>query len=143
MGHSPLPVFIENPESPESRPDLAQEYPLVLTTGGRILHFQHSQLRNIPRQRKKYPDPLAEVNTLTAKELGVADGDEVVISTQRGSIEVKAKVTDDIMAGVVHMTHGWDKKANVNLLTDNVPADNIVGYPALKGLLCRMAKKAS
>ncbi len=25
LGHSPLPVFIENPESPESRPDLAQE----------------------------------------------------------------------------------------------------------------------
>ncbi|MEE8472053.1 MAG: molybdopterin-dependent oxidoreductase [Dehalococcoidia bacterium] len=143
LGHSPLPVFIENPESPESRPDLAREYPLVLTTGGRILHFQHSQLRNIPRQRKKYPDPLAEVNTLTAQELGVADGDEVVISTQRGSIEVKAKVTEDIMAGVVHMTHGWGQKANVNLLTDNAPADAIVGYPALKGLLCRMAKKAS
>jgi anaerobic selenocysteine-containing dehydrogenase len=143
LGHSPLPAFIENPESPVSRPDLAREYPLVLTTGGRILYFQHSQLRNIPRQRRRYPDPLAEVNPKTAKELGVADGDEVVISTPRGSIEVKARVTEDIVAGVVHMTHGWSHEANVNLLTDNAAADKIVGYPALKGLLCRMTKKVS
>ena len=142
LGHSPLPIFVENPESPVSRPDLAREYPLVLTTGGRILPFVHSQLRTIPRQRRTYPDPLVEVDPKTAQRCGVADGDWVILSTPRGSMEVKAKITEDIGEGVVHVAHGWSQQANVNQLTDNTAADPITGYPALKGLLCKMTRKA-
>ena len=33
MGIDPLPIYREPPESPVSNPELAKEYPLVLTTG--------------------------------------------------------------------------------------------------------------
>ena len=36
LGYDPLPHYVEPPESPLSNPELTREYPLVLTTGGRI-----------------------------------------------------------------------------------------------------------
>ena len=51
-GIDPLPVYKEPPESPLSRPDLAATYPLVLTSGARVMAYTHSQFRNIPRLRK-------------------------------------------------------------------------------------------
>ena len=39
LGYDPLPYAEEPPESPISSPELAQEYPLVLTTGGRSQYF--------------------------------------------------------------------------------------------------------
>jgi len=36
LGYDPLPVFREPLESPVSTPALAQEYPLILTTGGEV-----------------------------------------------------------------------------------------------------------
>jgi anaerobic selenocysteine-containing dehydrogenase len=65
----------------------------------------------------------------------------MVIETKRGGIEIKAKVTEDILPNVVNVPHGWSQ-ANVNILTDNTPADPISGYPVLKGLLCKVRKKA-
>lgn len=141
LGYPPMPTFEEPPESPESTPDLAQEYPLILTTGARILEFCHSQHRNITRLRQKSPEPLAEINLATATRYGIADGDTVTVSTRRGSIEIKARVSEDIMPNVICISHGWDE-ANVNILTSQEPADPIIGYPALKALLCRVEKKA-
>lgn len=39
MGYAPLPSYEEPPESPVSRPEVAKDYPLVLTTGARIPYF--------------------------------------------------------------------------------------------------------
>ena len=140
MGREPLPTFKENPESPVSQPALAKEYPLVLTTGARILPFLHSQLRNIPRMRRRFPEAVVEVHPDTAAKYNVSDGDMVTVSTKRGSIDVKAKITSDIITDVLNIAHGWGE-ANVNELTDETPADAISGYPALKGLLCKMERK--
>jgi formate dehydrogenase (coenzyme F420) alpha subunit len=140
LGYHPMPTFGEPPESPESTPDLAREYPLILTTGARILEFCHSQHRNIPMLRRRSPEPVAEIDPATATKYGIADGDMVTVSTVRGSIEIKARVTEDIMPDVVCISHGWDE-ANVNMLTSQQPADPIIGYPAFKSLLCRVEKK--
>ena len=64
-----------------------------------------------------------------------------IVETRRGSITLKARVTEDILRGVVSIPHGWDE-ANVNILTDETPADQIAGEAALKALLCRIEKKA-
>jgi len=141
LGYNPLPEYIENPESPINTPELAKEYPLILTTGARHLEYWHSQHRNLPGLRRRVPEALAEIHPDTAKKYGVRDGDMIILETKRGSIEIKAKVTEDLVPGVVKMPHGWSQ-ANANILTDNTPADPISGYPVLKGLLCKVRKKA-
>jgi len=140
LGYNPLPIHIEPQESPVSTPDLAGEYPLILTTGARVLGNVHSQLRNIPRLRRRYPEPLVEIHPDSAARYGIEDGKMAIVETKRGYIEIKALVTGDILPGVVNIPHGWDE-ANVNILTDEAPADTVVGNPALKALLCRMRKK--
>ncbi len=83
---------------------------------------------------------LAEIHPNTAEEYSISDGDMVIVETKRGGIEIKAAVTEDLIPGVVKIPHGWSQ-ANANILTDNIPADPVSGYPALKGLLCRVRRK--
>ncbi len=139
MGYPPLPVFEEPPENPDRAPGLAAKYPLVLTTGSRHLHYLHSQLRDVPSLNRKTPEPYAEIHPLSARQYGLSNGDRAAVASLRGKIQVRVKVSEEIMPGVVNIPHGWEE-ANVNVLTDNAPVDKITGYPALKGLLCKIEK---
>lgn len=137
LGHDPLPTYYEPPESPEGSPELAKEYPLILTTGARDKYFTHSQHRNLASLKKKMPEPSAEIHEETAKEHGLANGDTAVVETKRGAIKIKVKASDRILKGVINVPHGW-AEANVNQLTTEEAADSVLGYPALKALLCRI-----
>ena len=139
-GYDPMPTFREPAESAVSKPDLVEKYPLVLISGARINVFTHSQHRNVPVLRKQQPEPLIEINAQTAKDLGVDDGDLVTVESPRGSIKLKAKVTQDIHPRVVSIQHGWSE-ANVNMLTDDEARDPISCYPGLKSVLCRVVKR--
>ena len=153
LGYDPLPHHKEPPESPVSTPDLAEEYPLVLTTGGRIPGFFHSEFRQIPKLRRLNPDPLVEIHPDTAKELGIKEGDWVWIESPRGRVKQRAKLTKGIHPKVVHAQHGWwypeDKKAepslhgvwesNINVLTD-WNGDEAMSSDPLRGLLCKVYK---
>jgi anaerobic selenocysteine-containing dehydrogenase len=77
----------------------------------------------------------------TASEYDIADGDYVIIETQRGQIRMKAKVTEDIRRGMVATAHGWLGDANENLLTDDTPVDPDGGYPAFAASLCSIKKE--
>jgi anaerobic selenocysteine-containing dehydrogenase len=137
---APLPEFKEPAESPLSRPDLAKSYPLVLTSGARVLAYTHSQFRNIGRLRRLMPDPLVDINPGDAVPRGIQHGDEVVISSPRGSIKMKANVTNTILQGVVSTPHHWPDEANINILADDKNLDPISGFPAFKSQLCQVAK---
>jgi len=138
-GYDPLPRYQEPPESPISTPELAQEYPLILTTGARVREYMHSQLRGIRRLHRLRPEATAEMHRETAAKYGISDQNTVEVQTKRGAIHIKASVTEDIVPGVVNISHGWHE-ANVNILTDDAPADPFLGNPPLKAALCRVTK---
>ena len=75
LGYAPLPYYEEPPESPISAPVVAVQYPLVLTTGGRISFFFNSEHRQIGKLRKAQHDPVAEIHPDTAARLGIVNGD--------------------------------------------------------------------
>lgn len=152
MGYAPLPSYEEQPESPFSTPELAKDFPLVLTTGGRIPYYFNSEHRQIPNLRRAQREPLAEIHPETAARYGIVKGDWMWIETRRGRIRQKAKLTDGIDPRVVNTEHGWwfpDEpgpeygiwKSNANVLTDNGPPyDPQMGTYQLRGLLCRVGK---
>jgi anaerobic selenocysteine-containing dehydrogenase len=152
LGYSPLPYYQEPPESPISSPAVADEYPLVLTTGARIPRFFNSEHRQLSKLRRAYPDPRAEIHPRTAKEHGIEDGDWMWIETRRGRMQQRAKVTAGIDPRVIAAEHGWwfpeesspehgVWKSNVNLLTDNQPPyDPAMGTYQLRALLCRVRR---
>lgn len=117
---------------------MAKDYPLVLTTGGRTNIYEQSQLRWVPKLRALFPDPLIEINPEDARKYGLEDGDLVDIVSPRGRAKMKAKVTDDMMPGVIHAYHGWPGEGNINLVTPDKPADPVTGGAALTSSLCRV-----
>jgi anaerobic selenocysteine-containing dehydrogenase len=151
MGYAPLPSYQEAPESPISTPEIAADYPLVLTTGGRISHFFNSEHRQLAKLRKAHRDPVAEIHPDTASRLGIVNGAWMWIETRRGRMRQKAKLTKGIDPRVVHVEHGWwfpEQPApeygvwtsNANLLTNNQPPyDPAMGTYQLRALLCRVA----
>mgnify|MGYP001399066436 CR=1 FL=1 len=152
LGYDPLPYYEEPPESPLSTPEVAKEFPLVLTSGARIPFFFNSEHRQIAMLRKAHPDPLVELHPETAARHGIGEGDWVWIESPRGRIRQKACLTAGIDPRVVHVEHGWwfpeepgpehgVWKSNANLLTRNGPPyDPAMGTYHLRGLLCRIAR---
>lgn len=140
MGYDPMPTYHEPSESGLSQPGVLKDYPLIYTTGARIKEFTHSQYRNIPRLRNMHPDPLIEINPEDGESLGISEGDMVLVESPRGEAKFKARVTSDILPGVVHMEAGWGGEANVNFLTDDEELDPISGYPPFRSGLCRVRK---
>ncbi len=138
-GYDPLPEFTEPLPSLVDNPGLAEDYPLILTTGARMSAFTHSRHRNVPRLKKLAPYPTVEINISTARNLGIADGDWVAVESPRGSTRLRARTTDNIHPRVVSIPHGWDE-ANVNRLTDGDVRDPISGYPGFKSVMCRVTK---
>jgi anaerobic selenocysteine-containing dehydrogenase len=150
LGYDPLPTHHEPPESPVSTPEVAREFPYILTTGSRRREFFHSEHRQISSLRKRRPDPLAELHSLVVARHGIASGDWVWVVSPRGRIRMKALVTADIREDVVNVDHGWwfperdgpefgVWDSNANLLTANTPPyDPAFGSYQLRALLCRL-----
>ncbi len=141
-GLDALPVYREPPESPLSRPDLLAKYPLVMTSGARVMAYTHSQFRNIPSLRKLMPEPLVDINPADAAPRKIKTGDAVTVSSPRGSIKMKANVTDAILEGVVSLPHHWPGEANANTLVDDRTLDPISGFLPCKSQLCQVTREA-
>jgi anaerobic selenocysteine-containing dehydrogenase len=134
--YDPLPYYLEPSESPYSTPDIANEYPLIFTSG-RVPFYHHATLRNIPYLRELYPVPEMWINPITAEGLGITSGNWVWIESLRGKTRAKALVTEGILPGVVYMerfwfpelpeadpsAYGW-REMNVNVLTKTDPPYN-------------------
>jgi cysteine desulfurase NifS len=147
-GYDPLPVYTEPGEGPLSRPDLAHEFPLVFNSGARANNDLHGLHLSIPSLARERPVPTVMMNSSDAARRAIADGDFVAIRTPRGSIDMHALVTEDIVQGAVEASgmgggplgsKAW-QNACVNDLTDLSRFDPISGFPVYKALLCDVVK---
>jgi anaerobic selenocysteine-containing dehydrogenase len=147
-GYEPLPVYTEPVEGPLAAPVLVQQYPLVLNSGARTQFAFRSQHHNIPSLVARQPEPLIHLHQEDAQERGIDDGDEVFVISPRGRVAFRARVTEDIVPGVVEANMGgggplgplaW-QIANVNDLTDFDNRDPLSGFPVYKALLCDVVK---
>lgn len=108
FGYEPLPVYHEPKESPYSTPEVAEDFPLILTSGFRLYSFFHSAWTNVPGQRELYPYPFVVINPADAAEAGIVEGDWTEVSSPRGSIKAKAQVSHEVAKGVVALPRpGW------------------------------------
>lgn len=114
------------------------QYPFILTTG-RILQQYHTA--TMTRRSKGLvsmtPDAFVEINPVDAKELGIAAGDKIEISSRRGKITVNADVTSSVDKGVVFVPFHYHEAA-VNRLT-NTAIDPIANIPEYK--VCAVSLK--
>ncbi len=147
-GYEPLPKYTEPSEGPLGNPNLAEKFPLVFNSGARPQTDFRSQHHGIKGLLKDNPEPTVEINVEDAAKRGISSGDLVEVSTLRGAVSFRARVTNDITKGAIECNMGggtpvgpkaW-QKWNVNELTDITNYDDISGFPVYKALLCDVVK---
>jgi anaerobic selenocysteine-containing dehydrogenase len=141
LGFDPLPAYVEPAESPVSTPEFAREYPLIITTGGRVPVFRHAEFRNISILREVVPELTIFLHPETAAQYGIEDRDWIVVESPRGSVEGIADLTPGIDPRVVQVASHWPGKSNVNLIMDNEKCAPVVGSAQLRCQLCRIRRK--
>jgi len=146
LGYDPLPTYKEPGESPISRPDLAEEYPLICMAGIKPGVYTHTQFHGLPWLREIMPEPWVEIHSQKAGELGFQDGDIVVVTSPRGSIEIKCKITNTMDPRVVALTHGWGDpyvgtQPVTNILTTHDIRCPISGATSNRCFLVKVTKK--
>jgi anaerobic selenocysteine-containing dehydrogenase len=143
QGQDPLPGWTEPAESPVSQPELAEEYPLIGCSAGKTVNYVHSQYRHVKALREREPEPWVWIHPQDAGSRGIVDGEWVRISSPRGSIRMKAEVTDAALPGVVSMAVCWGEPcedSEVNELVDDRPRDPVTGSTGSRSFLCQVAK---
>ena len=138
-GYDPLPTYVEPGESPLSSPNLTKEYPLICMACLKPGLYVHSQYRDLPWLKEIMPEPWIEIHSQKAKEIGVKDGETVVVKSPRNSIQLKCKIFDSLDPRVVALTHGWWAPVT-NFLTSSQYACPITGATSNRCFLVNVVK---
>jgi formate dehydrogenase alpha subunit len=81
------------------------EYPLVLSTGRVLYHFHTGTMtRKVSGLNEIHGEEMVEMNPLDARRAGIDDGGVVRVTSRRGSVTAKARVTEKSPPGTVFMT---------------------------------------
>ena len=152
-GYPALPEYLEPALSPVSQPDIAADYPLVLTNA-KFTTYIHSQQRALPSLRKVFPEPAADIHPETAARYGIRHKEWMIVESPRAAIKVRARVTTNILPGVVCCQHGWwqacpelnlpgydafaEHGANPSILIGTDLCDPISGSLPHRSYLCRV-----
>lgn len=139
LGYPGLPGHVEPQQSPVANPEIVKQYPEILLTGTRYVEYIDAQMHDVPAMRARRPDAEAELHPATAVKYGIVHGEMIGVETPRGSIKIKANVTQDIKPGVVSVPHGW-AEANCNILLDATLKDHVSGYITMNSVACRVVK---
>lgn len=101
--------------SPPDEP-VDDDYPLVLTTGRSLYHYDTIMTRKSPGLDTLCPEATLEINPQDAARLNLTEADFARVSSRRGHIVARAEVTETTPVGTVYTTFHF-KEAAANLLT--------------------------
>jgi formate dehydrogenase alpha subunit len=96
-----------------------EEYPFILTTGRVLEHWHGGTMTRHSWLDDLYPEAMVEINPADAARLGLKFGDPVRVTSRRGTIVLRARVTVKAISGVVFIPFHFAEAA-ANLLTIDV-----------------------
>ena len=102
----------------------AADYPMLLLTR-ELLFNGDMMVRKSPAIASLVPEPWVEINPDDARDLDINDGDNVEVSSPKGKITLRAKISQTCRSGIVVIPRGMSS-APVNVLMDkNRDADYV------------------
>jgi formate dehydrogenase alpha subunit len=114
---------------PAELPD--NEYPLMLTTGRSLYHYHTGTMtRKVTGLNTIQPEGVIAMNPVDASSLKIKDGDKVKVTSRRGEIVAKAKVTEQSPPKTIYMDFHFAESA-ANILT-NSALDLVAKIPEFK-----------
>jgi anaerobic selenocysteine-containing dehydrogenase len=127
LGVDALPDYIGPHE--DTRGELARRYPLAMISPP-ARNFLNSSFVNVESLRASEGEPWLDVHPADAAARGIRDGLYVRVFNDRGSLELRARVTDRARPGVVVALSVWWKK----LARDGKNANELTNGDALTDL---------
>ena len=124
-------------KGPMETPD--DEYPLILTTTRILFHYHAAMTRRAETLDREVPTGYMEINTEDAAELGIINDEIVKVKSRRGEIEIPARVTTDIMKGIVNIPMHF-RECSANVLTNAAAIDPRSGMPEYKACAVAVSK---
>jgi formate dehydrogenase alpha subunit len=126
--------FIPSKELPDD------EYPFILTTGRMLTHYHTGTMtRRSAGPNEQVKEGYVEISPEDANRLGVKHGEKVKVTSRRGQIDIKAKVTDMVSQGIVFIPFHF-KEAAANMLTSR-ELDPVAKIPELKSCAVKVEKR--
>lgn len=127
----------------EHRPvaeDLDADYPVYLTTGRVLRHYQSgAQTRRIAPLRDADREAAVEIHPDLADLHELGEGDRVRVVSRRGSTEGPIRITDSIRVDTVFMPFHWGGGNSVNTVT-NAALDPMSRMPEFKVCAVRLER---
>jgi len=122
---------------PAEMPD--NDYPMQLTTGRMMFHFHTGTMtRSSPALHKEVKESYIEINPADAEEKCITEDEKIKISSRRGEIEARAKLTSKVDKGVVFIPFHFVEGA-ANVLTNPV-LDPVAKIPEYKVCAVKVEK---
>jgi predicted molibdopterin-dependent oxidoreductase YjgC len=115
-GRSPAPFSVVDHEGPTE--ELTDDFPLRLTTGRALDSYNTGVQSGGYESPIRYGDAI-DVSPSDAEALGLVDGERVLVSSPRGSIEMDVRIQRDIPAGLTFTTFHFPELVDVNQLTND------------------------
>ena len=140
-GHLPTPFMDGGSENPISFAETMGAGAVIGISGERTNRFTHTQFHSIPSLIKREGEGTADLHPEDARQRHIVEGQWLTISTPRGRVRMKARITDAVHPGVVRIAWGWgelDPECNVNNLTDDERRDPVTGTPSNRCFMCRI-----
>jgi assimilatory nitrate reductase catalytic subunit len=108
------------------------DYPLFFTTGRYKEHYNSgAQTRRVRQLEDAKPEPRVQLHPRLAQELGILEGQSLLIESRRGSVRLSALINRDIRPDTLFAPFHWGGKQAANILT--IPAlDPSSGMPEFK-----------
>ena len=113
-----------------------EEYPFILTTGRLLEHWHGGTLTRHSKLDDLYPHARIEINPADAARLKIEDDQAVRVSSRRGTIVLRAWVTQRTTVGVVFVPMHFAEAA-ANLLTIDA-LDPLAKIPEYKACAVRI-----
>ena len=117
----------------------SDEFPLRFTTGRTVHHF-HTRTKTARARplEEAAPEPWVELSSADAESLGLRDGDEVDVTSARGTVRAPLRVRP-VEPGTVFMPFHYAGPSQANMLTMTV-WDPVSKQPTFKTAACRVAR---
>jgi anaerobic selenocysteine-containing dehydrogenase len=132
------------PENEREELEMNTEYPFVLNAG-RHMEMNANTLMRDPSWNEGMRACTLAMNPRDAARLNLADGQEVRVTTEAGSVTVELEITEEARKGSVIIPHGFGLVyegrtygVNVNRLTKNTHRDRFAATPLHRYVPCRV-----
>lgn len=117
---------------------VSEEFPFLLTTGRTLYHFNAGTMTTRTPNIKLRPSDLLEISSMDAAQVGVANGETVILKSKYGEVKIPVHINDAMKKGELFCTF-HSPEIFLNHITSPV-RDRFVLAPEFKVTAVRIEK---